>query len=99
MSKMQSKDGHQEGEKKFEVVVLFKMREENPMSIGNPVEILEIIGISFLIAFTLVTTAIAIRYGGACVYYCEPNGFIWITEVIAGIYGILVGLFLISKHI
>jgi len=51
-------------------------------------EIILLIGLSVLISFTAVTTALAVLSGGAMVYFYEPNKTILILEVFLGIYGV-----------
>lgn len=53
---------------------------------------LEFLGLASLVSFTSVIIAISILSQGALIYYYEPNKLIWITEVLLGICGVLVGI-------
>ncbi|AEA47144.1 hypothetical protein [Archaeoglobus veneficus] len=55
-------------------------------------DVAEIFGFATLIAFTLVTTVIAIAAQGALIYFYEPNKIIWIIEVVLGLYAVIFGL-------
>ena len=54
-------------------------------------DILEIFGLTTLIAFTLVVVFMALLARGAYVYYYEPNKLVWLAEITLGLYGVLVG--------
>jgi len=62
-------------------------------------EIVLLIGLASLIAFTAVTTALAVLSGGAMVYFYEPNKTILILEVILGIYGVATAVYLMREII
>jgi len=62
-------------------------------------DVADITGLAALIAFTLVTTAIAIAAKGALFYFYEPNRTIWILEVFLGIYGVTIGVMKIKEVI
>lgn len=51
----------------------------------------EFIGMSSLIGFTSVITALAVIGNGACIYFYEPNQLVLIAEVLLGGTGITVG--------
>jgi hypothetical protein len=53
---------------------------------------MELLGLVSLVAFTSVIISISILSQGALIYYYEPNKFIWITEVLLGICGVIVGI-------
>jgi len=48
-----------------------------------------------LLSFTSVTVFLALLFGGACVYYYEPNWFVWATEVVLGIVSLVGGTVLL----
>jgi len=62
-------------------------------------DIADLVGLSALMAFTLVVTATAIAAKGALLYFYEPNRLIWILEVFLGIYGVTIGLLKIKETI
>jgi len=62
-------------------------------------EIVLLIGLASLIAFTAVTTALAVLSGGAMVYFYEPNKTILILEVFLGIYGVGTAVYLMKEII
>ncbi|RZN33957.1 MAG: hypothetical protein EFT35_10025 [Methanophagales archaeon ANME-1-THS] len=55
-------------------------------------DIMEFLGLASLVSFTSVIISISILSQGALIYYYEPNKIIWITEVLLGICGVLVGI-------
>lgn len=62
-------------------------------------DIADLVGLSALMAFTLVITVIALAANGALVYFYEPNKLIWILEVFLGIYGVSIGVLKIKETI
>jgi len=54
--------------------------------------IADIIGLSILIAFTFVTTMIAIVSRGAMFYFYEPNKLILALEICMGLYAVMYGV-------
>jgi len=62
-------------------------------------DVADLIGLSALMAFTLVVTATAIAAEGALLYFYEPNKYIWILEILLGIYGVTIGMVKIRETI
>ena len=62
-------------------------------------EIVLLIGLASLMAFTAVTTALAVLSSGAMVYFYEPNKTILILEVFLGIYGVATSIYLMKEII
>ncbi len=62
-------------------------------------DIADLIGLSALMAFTLVITVIAVASEGALLYFYEPNKLIWILEIFLGIYGVSIGVLKIKETI
>ena len=62
-------------------------------------EIVLLIGLASLMAFTAVTTALAVLSRGAMVYFYEPNKTILILEVFLGIYGVATSIYLMKEII
>ncbi|RLI81755.1 hypothetical protein DRP07_06710 [Archaeoglobales archaeon] len=54
-------------------------------------DIINIIGLSVLISFTVVMLSMAILAKGALIYFYEPNKWVWLIEVILGGFGVLIG--------
>ncbi len=59
--------------------------------IMNITIIADILGLSILISFTLVTTVIAIVSRGAMFYFYEPNKLILALEICMGLYAVIYG--------
>jgi len=51
----------------------------------------DLVGFASLISFNSIIILISIFSQGALIYYYEPNKLIWISEVLVGMYGIIVG--------
>lgn len=60
-------------------------------------DMLRLIGLSWLIAFTLITVVVALASGGAMTYFYEPNQVILYLEVCGGLLGLLIGFERVDK--